>query len=122
MKILVAGGAGYIGTHTCVELIQAAHEVVIADNLCNSKIEAVYRTEKIVQQEIPFYLVDVSKENEIEVVFQEHQIDGIIHFAGLKAVGESVEKPIEYYQNNLNCTLTLCKMMKKYGVKNMVFS
>ena len=122
MKILVAGGAGYIGTHTCVELVQAGHEVVIADNLCNSKIEAVYRTEKIVQQEIPFYLVDVSEEDEVEVIFQEHQIDGIIHFAGLKAVGESVEKPIEYYQNNLNCTLMLCKMMKKYNVKNMVFS
>ena len=122
MKILVAGGAGYIGTHTCVELIQAGHEVVIADNLCNSKIEAVHCTEKIVQQEIPFYLVDVAKENEVEVVFEEHQIAGIIHFAGLKAVGESVEKPIEYYQNNLNCTLTLCKMMKKHGVKNMVFS
>lgn len=102
-----------------MELIQSGHEVVIADNLCNSKIEAVHCTEKIVQQEIPFYLIDVSKESEVEAIFQKHQIDGIIHFAGLKAVGESVEKPIEYYQNNLNCTLTLCKMMKKYSVKNI---
>jgi len=122
MNILVTGGAGYIGTHTCVELVQAGHDVVIADNLCNSKIEAVYRTEQIVGKKIPFYRVDVSKTDEIEIVFKEHHIDGIVHFAGLKAVGESVEKPIEYYQNNLNCTLTLCNMMKKYGVKNLVFS
>ena len=90
-----------------MELIQSGHEVVIADNLCNSKIEAVHCTEKIVQQEIPFYLVDVSKENEVEVVFQEDQIDGIIHFAVLKAVGEAVEKPIKYYQNSLNYALML---------------
>ena len=90
-----------------MELIQSGHEVVIADNLCNSKIEAVHCTEKIVQQEIPFYLVDVSKENEVEVVFQEDQIDGIIHFAVLKAVGESVEKPIKYYRNSLNYALML---------------
>jgi len=122
MKILVAGGAGYIGTHTCIELIQTGYEVVIADNLCNSKLDAVHRTEQIVGKKIPFYRVDVSKQEELEIVFKEHQIDGIIHFAGLKAVGESVEKPIEYYQNNLNCTLTLCNMMKKYGVKNLVFS
>jgi len=122
MKILVAGGAGYIGTHTCVELIQAGHDIIIADNLCNSKIEAVYRTEKIVGKQIPFYKIDISEETELEPIFQNHQIDGIIHFAGLKAVGESVEKPIEYYQNNLKCTLNLCKMMNKYQVKNLVFS
>ena len=122
MKILVAGGAGYIGTHTCVELIQAGHEVIIADNLCNSKMDAVYRTEQIIGQKIPFYLVDISVKSEIETVFMENKIDGIIHFAGLKAVGESVEQPIEYYQNNLNCTLMLCEMMKKYNVKKLVFS
>lgn len=122
MNILVAGGAGYIGTHTCVELIQAGYHVVMADNLCNSKIDAVYRTEQIVGRKIPFYQVDVARQNEMDVVFQENRIDGIIHFAGLKAVGESVEKPIEYYQNNLNCTLTLCKLMKQYDVRNMVFS
>lgn len=98
-----------------MELIRSGHDVVIADDLCNSKIEAVHCTEKVVQQEIPFYLIDVFKEREVEAIFQKHQIDGIIHFAGLKAVGESVEKPIEYYQNNLNRTLTLCKMMKKYS-------
>lgn len=104
------------------KLIQAGHEIIIADNLCNSKIEAIGRTERIVGQQIPFYQVDITKQNEIEVVFQENEIDGIIHFAGLKAVGESVEKPIEYYQNNLNCTLMLCQMMKKYNVKKIVFS
>ena len=122
MKVLVAGGAGYIGTHTCVELIQAGYEVIIADNLCNSKMDAVYRTEQIIGQKIPFYLVNISVKSEIEPVLMENKIDGIIHIAGLKAVGESVEQPIEYYQNNLNCTLMLCEMMKKYNVKKMVFS
>jgi len=122
MKLLIAGGAGYIGTHTCVELIQAGHEVLIVDNLCNSKVEAIHRTEQIINQKIPFYHVDITKEEEIEPIFSETKIDGIIHFAGLKAVGESVEKPIEYYQNNLNCTLMLCQMMKKYQVKKLVFS
>lgn len=122
MNILVAGGAGYIGTHTCVELIHAGHSVIIADNLCNSKRDAIYRTEQITGAAIPFYQVDVSNESELELIFKENTIDGIIHFAGLKAVGESVEKPIEYYQNNLNCTLALCNMMKKYGVKKLVFS
>lgn len=122
MNILVAGGAGYIGTHTCVELIHAGHSVIIADNLCNSKRDAIYRTEQITGAVIPFYQVDVSNESELELIFKENTIDGIIHFAGLKAVGESVEKPIEYYQNNLNCTLALCNMMKKYGVKKLVFS
>lgn len=122
MNILVAGGAGYIGTHTCVELLKAGHSVIIADNLSNSDLNAVYRTEQVAGEKIPFYCVDITKQNEIEPVFRENHIDGIIHFAGLKAVGESVEKPVEYYWNNLNCTLMLCRMMKQYHVKHMVFS
>ena len=122
MKILVTGGAGYIGSHTCVELINAGYEIVIADNLSNSDIDAIYRTEKIVEQKIPFYQIDVAVEPELEKVFQENKFDAIIHFAGLKAVGESVTKPIEYYYNNLNCTMLLCKMMKKYDIKQLVFS
>lgn len=122
MKILVAGGAGYIGTHTCVELIRAGYEIIVADNLSNSKIDAIRRTEKIVGRKIAFYHVNITREDEIDTVFRENQIDGIIHFAGLKAVSESVHKPIEYYYNNLNCTLTLCQMMKKYSVKKMIFS
>ena len=122
MKVLVTGGAGYIGTHTCVELIQSGYEVIIADNLCNSKIDAIYRTEKIVGKRIPFYLIDIGKEDKLEKVFSENKIDAIIHFAGLKSVNESVEQPIKYYTNNLNCTLMLCQMMKKYNVKKIVFS
>lgn len=122
MKILVTGGAGYIGSHTCIELINAGYEIVIADNLSNSDIDAVYRTEKIVEQKIPFYQIDVAAEPELEKVFQENKFDAIIHFAGLKAVGESVTKPIEYYYNNLNCTMLLCKMMKKYDIKQIIFS
>lgn len=122
MRILVAGGAGYIGTHTCVELVQMGHDVVIVDNLCNSKIEAVRRTEKIVEKHIPFYQVDITEQSELEKVFQENSIEAIIHFAGLKSVGQSVNEPLKYYQNNLNCTLMLCKMMGKYDVKKIVFS
>lgn len=122
MRILVTGGAGYIGSHTCVELIEAGYEIVIADNLSNSSIDAVHRTEKIVGQKIPFHQINVAIEEELEKVFLENKFDAIIHFAGLKAVGESVYKPIEYYFNNLNCTMQLCKMMKKYGVNQIVFS
>lgn len=122
MNILVAGGAGFIGTHTCVELMQAGYNVIVADNLCNSRLEAVQRAEQIVGRKLPFYQLDITDETALEQVFQQHQIDGIIHFAGLKAVGESVQKPIAYYRNNLDCTLVLCKMMQKFQVKRLVFS
>ena len=94
MNILLAGGAGYIGSHTCIELISAGHTVVIADNLCNSKKEAVKRVEKIVGQEIPFYEINVCDHDSLRKVFSENKIDAVIHFAGLKAVGESCEKPL----------------------------
>ncbi len=122
MKILVTGGAGYIGSHTCVELIEAGHDVVIIDNLSNSKMTAVKRVEKIVGRQIPFYKADVRDANALEMIFDSHKIDAVIHFAALKAVGESVAKPIEYYQNNLTSTLTLLEVMGKKEVKRLVFS
>ena len=122
MNILLAGGAGYIGSHTCIELISAGHTVVIADNLCNSKKEAVKRVEKIVGQEIPFYEINVCEHDSLRKVFSENKIDAVIHFAGLKAVGESCEKPLMYYRNNLDSTLTLLEVMKEFGCHNFVFS
>ena len=122
MNILLAGGAGYIGSHTCIELISAGHTVVIADNLCNSKKEAVKRVEKIVGQEIPFYEINVCDHDSLRKVFSENKIDAVIHFAGLKAVGESCEKPLIYYRNNLDSTLTLLEVMKEFGCHNFVFS
>ena len=122
MKILVTGGAGYIGSHTCVELLEAGHEVVIIDNLCNSKKIAVERVERIVGRRIPFYEKDVRDEAALQAIFDAHQVDAVIHFAGLKAVGESVAKPIAYYTNNLVSTLVLCNVMRKNGCKNLVFS
>ena len=122
MNILLAGGAGYIGSHTCIELISAGHTVVIADNLCNSKKEAVKRVEKIVGQEIPFYEINVCDHDSLRKVFSENKIDAVIHFAGLKAVGESCEKPLMYYRNNLDSTLTLLEVMKEFCCHNFVFS
>ena len=122
MNILLAGGAGYIGSHTCIELISAGHTVVIADSLCNSKKEAVKRVEKIVGQEIPFYEINVCDHDSLRKVFSENKIDAVIHFAGLKAVGESCEKPLMYYRNNLDSTLTLLEVMKEFGCHNFVFS
>ena len=122
MNILVAGGAGYIGSHTCVELLQQGFEVIIVDNLCNSKAEVLERIEQITGKKPVFYKVDITDLAELDTVFQQHTVDAVIHFAGLKAVGESVEKPVEYYQNNLVCTLNLCSMMQKYGIKKIVFS
>ena len=122
MNILLAGGAGYIGSHTCIELISAGQTVVIADNLCNSKKEAVKRVEKIVGQEIPFYEINVCDHDSLRKVFSENKIDAVIHFAGLKAVGESCEKPLMYYRNNLDSTLTLLEVMKEFGCHNFVFS
>ena len=122
MKVLVTGGAGYIGSHTCVELIEAGHEPIVIDNLCNSNPESLNRVKMITGKEILFYEGDVRDENLLNTIFADHDIDCVIHFAGLKAVGESVAKPLEYYENNLCSTMTLCRVMAKHGVKRIVFS
>lgn len=122
MNILLTGGAGYIGSHTCIELISAGHTVVIADNLCNSSKKAVSRVEEITGAKIPFYEIDVCDCDKLSTVFEENKIDAVIHFAGLKAVGESCEIPLRYYRNNIDSTLTLLEVMKKYGCHNFVFS
>ncbi len=121
MNILVTGGTGYIGSHTCVVLLEAGYDVIVADNLSNSSIEVVDKIKKISGKDIKFYKVDVTYEQATEKIFQENEIEGIIHFAGLKAVGESVEKPLEYYYNNLLSTMVLCKLCKKYNVNKFVF-
>lgn len=123
MSILVTGGAGYIGSHTCVELIQAGYEVIVADNLYNSSEEAIRRVEKIVGKPIPFVKAELCDMAQVEALFANHpDIDSVMHFAGLKAVGESVAKPLEYYSNNLISTLYLLQAMRRHGVKNFVFS
>ena len=122
MNVLLAGGAGYIGSHTCVELIEAGHSVVIADNFANSCPEAVRRVEEITGVTIPLYEADVCDRAAVEKIFSENKIDAVIHFAGLKAVGESVEKPLLYYRNNIDSTLTLLETMEKFGVNNFIFS
>lgn len=122
MNILVTGGAGYIGSHTCVELLNNNHTVVVADNLCNSKAESIDKIKQITNKEVVFYKIDVTDEAALEIIFLTHKIDGVIHFAGLKAVGESVEKPFEYYYNNLVSTMILSKLCIKYGVNKFVFS
>ena len=122
MAILLAGGAGYIGTHTAVEFLNAGYDVVIADDLYNSKKVAVQRVEQITGKRIPFYEIDVCDEEELRRVFAEQSIDTVVHFAGMKAVGESVAKPLMYYRNNLNSTLTLLSVMKEFGCRNFVFS
>ncbi len=122
MKVLVTGGAGYIGTHTCVELLEAGFEVIVVDNLCNSKDTAIERVEKITGKKIKFYKVDILDKEALEQVFIDNKPDSVIHFAGLKAVGESVSIPLKYYHNNITGTLILCELMEKYGVKNLVFS
>lgn len=123
MSILVSGGAGYIGSHTCVELLNAGHDIVVADNLSNSSEESIRRVEKITGKQVPFIKADLCDPAQVEAIFEEHpDITAVIHFAGLKAVGESVQKPLEYYSNNLGSTLTLLNAMRKHGVKNFVFS
>ncbi|KMK77845.1 UDP-glucose 4-epimerase GalE [Alkalihalobacillus pseudalcaliphilus] len=122
MHILVTGGAGYIGSHTVVSLIEEGHSVVVVDNLSNSQLSALDSVKKITGKDIPFYHVDVTVESELEKVFQAHSFDGLIHFAGLKAVGESVEKPLAYYYNNLVSTMVLAKLAQAYGVNRFVFS
>ena len=123
MSILVTGGAGYIGSHTCVELVEAGYDIVVADNLSNSCEEAVHRVEHIVGRSIPFVKAELTHADEVEELFERFgDIDSVIHFAGLKAVGESVAKPVEYYYNNLTCTLEVLKAMRRHNVKNFVFS
>lgn len=122
MRILLTGGAGYIGTHTCIALTEAGHEAVIVDNFYNSRKEAVARVERIVGKEIPFYEADVCDKEAMRKIFQAYDFDAIIHFAGYKAVGESVTKPLAYYRNNLDSTLTLCELMQEFKIKKIVFS
>lgn len=122
MKILVTGGTGYIGSHTAVELLKSGYEVVIADNLSNSKAEVVERIEKISGKSVKFYKTDILDAQALAEIFEENEIGAVINFAGLKAVGESCEKPLEYYHNNITGMLVLLEAMKKYGVKNLVFS
>jgi UDP-glucose 4-epimerase len=122
MKILVTGGAGYIGSHTVVELLNAGHEAVIVDNLSNSNIKVLERIKAITGKEPAFYNCDILNKDELRKVFIEHKVDSVIHFAAFKAVGESVAKPLMYYSNNITGTLSLCEVMIEAGVKDMVFS
>ena len=122
MNILVTGGTGYIGSHTCVELIKAGHDVVIVDNLCNSKIEVLDYIKEITGYTCKFYECDILDREGLQKVFTENKIDSVIHFAGLKAVGESCAKPLMYYRNNISGTVILCEVMAEFGVKSIVFS
>ena len=122
MNVLVTGGAGYIGSHTCLELLESGYRVVVIDNLCNSNPKSLNRVEKLTGKKLKFYPGDVRDEALLTKIFQENEIGCVIHFAGLKAVGESVAKPWEYYDNNLNSTLVLTKVMKQFGMKNIIFS
>lgn len=122
MKILVTGGAGYIGSHTVLELLNAGYDVVVVDNLCNSSSESLVRVEELTGRHPEFVRADLRDRDAMNRVFTEHHIDAVVHFAGLKAVGESVYKPLEYYGNNIGATLTLCDVMREHGCKNIVFS
>ena len=122
MAILVTGGAGFIGSHTCVELLNAGYETIILDNLCNSKRESVNRIKEITEKDVKFYNCDIRDREGLDKIFAENKIDAVIHFAGLKAVGESVHKPLEYYDNNIGGTVILCQAMRDAGCKKIVFS
>ncbi|NMB39389.1 MAG: UDP-glucose 4-epimerase GalE [Firmicutes bacterium] len=122
MAILVTGGAGYIGSHTSIELLNAGYDIVVVDNLSNSKLEVMKRIREITEKDFRFYQVDLLDKPALSAVFMDNQIDAVIHFAGLKAVGESVEFPLKYYQNNVTGTLVLCEVMQSFGVKKIVFS
>ena len=122
MKILVTGGAGYIGSHTCLELLQAGYEVVVVDNLSNSKEESLKRVQELAGKTLEFHKVDLLDKEALKAVFDRASIEAVVHFAGLKAVGESVTIPLHYYHNNVTGTLVLCEVMERHGVKNIVFS
>jgi UDP-glucose 4-epimerase len=122
MSILVTGGAGYIGSHTCVELLQAGYDLVVIDNFSNSKMDSLNRVKELTGKDVTFYEVDLLNRDDVDKIFKQHSIEAVIHFAGLKAVGESVSLPLHYYHNNITGTLILCDVMKQYGVKNLVFS
>ncbi len=122
MSILVTGGAGFIGSHTCVELLNAGYDVVVVDNLYNASEKALERVEQITGKKVTFYEADILDRDALNAIFDKEEIDSVIHFAGYKAVGESVRKPIEYYYNNITGTLILCDVMRNHGVKNIVFS
>lgn len=122
MSVLVTGGAGFIGSHTCVELLESGFDVVVCDNLSNASEESLKRVEKITGRTLRFYKTDIRDREGLDTIFEKENIDSVIHFAGLKAVGESVEKPLMYYDNNIHGTLVLCEAMKKAGCKSIVFS
>lgn len=122
MAILVTGGAGFIGSHANVELLENGYDIVVVDNLSNSKIESILRVKELTGKDFPFYQTDLLNLEGLEEIFNNHKIDAVMHFAGLKAVGESVEMPLAYYHNNITGTLNLCAAMNKYDVKNLVFS
>lgn len=122
MDILVTGGAGYIGSHTAVKLLDAGHNIIVVDNLENSKREAINRVEEITGKKLTFYETNLLHRKELKKIFDRHNIDAVVHFAGYKAVGESVAKPLKYYHNNITGTIVLCNVMRKYEVKNIVFS
>ncbi len=122
MHVLVTGGAGYIGSHTCLELLNVGHRVTVVDNLCNSSVEALRRVEKLTGEKIAFFEVDLLDKPALAAVFEDSQFDAVIHFAALKAVGESVAQPLEYYQNNLTGTLNLCFEVNNHRVRDFVFS
>ena len=122
MRILVTGGAGYIGSHTCVELLEAGYDVVVLDNLSNSSEKSLERVEKITGKKVTFYKADILDKDALNKIFDAEKIDAVIHFAGLKAVGESVAKPWEYYQNNIAGTLVLVDVMRQHNCKNIIFS
>jgi len=122
MSVLVTGGAGYIGSHTCVELLEAGYKVVVVDNLSNSKFESLNRVQAITGKQLEFHQVDLLDQAGLERVFMDSDVEAVIHFAGLKAVGESVAQPLRYFHNNVTGTLVLCAVMAKHGVKNLVFS
>ena len=122
MSILITGGAGYIGSHTCIELVKSGHDIIVVDNLRNSKKESLKRVEKIIGKPVKFYEADVRDREALRNIFKENNIEAAIHFAGLKAVGESAQIPMEYYENNLDSTFVLCDVMAEFGVKKLVFS
>lgn len=117
MQILITGGAGYIGSHTCLELLNLGHEVIVMDNLSNSKYESLKRVQELTGKKLTFYETDLNDSEGVEKIFITHTIEAVIHFAGLKAVGESVALPLKYYENNVTGTVNLCKIMEKNGVK-----